>query len=175
MSSIAVATHIAASPAACFTLSLSVDAHAASMEYSGEHAVAGVTSGVMAHRDTVTWRARHFGIPFTMTSTISEYDAPHRFVDEQMSGPFRRWWHEHRFEPADGGTRMIDVVEFESPLGPVGSVVNGLFLTGYLTRLLLTRNAWLKTELEAVGQRGLGHRHETCARPRTCWSLSTRR
>ena len=76
-------------------------------------------------------------------SVISQYDAPHRFVDEQVSGPFRRWWHEHRFETVAGGTLMTDVVEFESPVGPVGRRVNALVLTRYLTKLLEQRNAWL--------------------------------
>lgn len=74
--------------------------------------------------DTVTWRGRHFGIPFTMTSAITAYEAPHRFVDEQVRGPFRRWWHEHTFvtvEERGGGsperTLMIDRVP---PIAPRG-------------------------------------------------------
>lgn len=131
----------------CFTLSLSVDAHTASMRDSGERAVAGVTSGVMGPGDTVTWRARHVGVPVRMTSRISAYDAPHRFVDEQVSGPFRRWWHEHTFEAVDGGTRMTDVVEMASPLGPLGALVDRLVLRRYMTRLLRQRNAWLVAAL----------------------------
>lgn len=91
MASIVLTTEIAASVADCFELSLSVDAHAASMIDSDERAIAGVTSGLIGEGDTVTWRARHFGVPFTMTSRISEYESPHRFVDEQVSGPFRSW------------------------------------------------------------------------------------
>lgn len=151
MPRIELTTEIAASPERCFELSLSVDAHTASMADSGERAVAGVTSGVMGPGDTVTWRARHFGVPFTMTSAITAYDAPRRFVDEQVSGPFRRWWHEHRFEETAAGTRMIDLVEFESPAGPIGRLVNALFLTRYMTRLLDQRNAWLA---EALGSPG---------------------
>lgn len=140
---IELATEIAATPDRCFELSLSVDAHQASMSESGERAVAGVTSGVMRLGDSVTWKARHFGLPIMMTSVISQYDAPHRFVDEQQSGPFRRWWHEHRFEPAVGGTLMTDVVEFEAPVGVVGRLANVLVLTRYMTKLLKQRNEWL--------------------------------
>jgi hypothetical protein len=68
---IELATFIPTSRERCFELSLSVDAHSASMAESGERAIGGVTSGVMNLGDTVTWRARHFGIPFTMTSTIA--------------------------------------------------------------------------------------------------------
>jgi ligand-binding SRPBCC domain-containing protein len=141
--SIRLQAELPSSPEAAFELSLSVDAHTSSMSRSGERAVAGVTSGVLRLGDTVTWRARHFGMPFSMTSRISEYDAPLRFVDEQVSGPFRRWWHEHRFEPVDGGTLMTDVAEFESPAGRPGRLVNALILTRYMMRLLEQRNAWL--------------------------------
>lgn len=88
MRPIRLETVISAPPAACFDLSLSVDAHTGSMAASGERAVAGVTSGVMKLGDTVTWRARHFGIAFRMTSAITEYQRPARFVDEQQRGPF---------------------------------------------------------------------------------------
>lgn len=143
MPRIELSTEVSATPEQCFELSLSVDAHQSSMSDSGERAVVGVTSGVMRRGDSVTWKARHFGIPFTMTSVISQYDAPHRFVDEQESGPFRRWWHEHRFESVAGGTLMTDVVEFESPAGSVGRLVDALVLTRYMTKLLRQRNAWL--------------------------------
>jgi ligand-binding SRPBCC domain-containing protein len=140
---IVLTTEIAAPARECFDLSLSVDAHTASMSRSGERVVAGIASGVMGLGDSVTWRARHFGIPFTMTSQITEYEAPHRFVDEQMTGPFGQWWHEHSFEETDGTTVMTDVVEFASPLGLLGRLVDATVLTRYMTRLLRQRNLWL--------------------------------
>jgi len=141
---IVLTNRIPASPQQCFELSLSVDAHTASMSHSEERAVGGVTSGLLRLGDTVSWHAKHFGLPFTMTVRISEFDAPQRFVDEQVSGPFRSWWHEHLFEPvAGGGTLMTDTVEFEAPAGAVGRVVSRFVLTGYLTRLLAGRNRWL--------------------------------
>lgn len=143
MPRIVLTTHVLAAAQQCCELSLSVDAHTKSMKDSGERAVGGVTSGVMGLGDTVTWRARHFGIPLTMTSRIVELDSPYRFVDEQVSGPFRRWWHEHRFEEVAEGTRMTDVVEFEAPAGPIGRAVNRLVLTKYMRRLLEQRNQWL--------------------------------
>jgi|ERR1700678_1023930 ligand-binding SRPBCC domain-containing protein len=149
MSLIRLETVIAAAVGDCFRLSLSVDAHTASMGASGERAVGGVTSGVMELGDTVTWRARHFGIVFLMTSVITEYEYPGRFVDEQQRGPFGRWRHEHRFAAEDGGTRMTDVVDFRSPLRLAGVLVDYLVLDRYLRRLLVQRNAWLKTTLEA--------------------------
>ena len=140
---IVLETLIPASVERCFDLSLSVDAHTASMAASGERVVGGVVTGVLELGDEVTWKARHFGIPFVMTSRIIEHDRPHRFVDEQVSGPFRRWWHEHRFDGAPAGTLMTDVVELESPAGVLGRAVDRLVLTRYMTRLLAQRNRWL--------------------------------
>ncbi|MCW2932699.1 MAG: cyclase [Actinomycetia bacterium] len=149
MRSFRLETAIAAPVGDCFELSLSVDAHAASMRAAGERAVGGVTSGVMGPGDTVTWQARHFGIVFRMTSAITEYAYPSRFVDEQQAGPFRQWWHEHTFAAADGRTCMVDVVEFRSPLGLAGAMADRLVLGRYMPRLLRQRNAWLKAALEA--------------------------
>lgn len=151
MPSIELMNMIPAQADKCFELSLSVEAHTESMNGSGERIIGGVSSGSMRLGDVVTWRARHFGIPFTMTSQITEYEAPHRFVDEQVAGPFRRWWHEHRFEPVADGTRMIDVVEFDSPVGPLGQLANRLVLTRYMTRLLRDRNRWLVEKLSTRG------------------------
>lgn len=150
MRCIRLETVIATPMGDCFDLSLSVDAHSASMHASGERAVNGVTTGIMKLGDTVTWRARHFGLIFRMTSAITEYEYPCRFVDDQLRGPFRRWRHEHTFAArANGETVMTDVVEFQSPLGPLGSLADRLVLDRYMRYLLRERNTWLKTVLEA--------------------------
>ena len=149
MPNLVLTTWLPATPAACFDLSLSVDAHTGSMGRHRERAIGGVTSGIMGLGDTVTWRATHFGLPFTMTSQITEHEAPRRFVDEQVSGPFRRWWHEHTFVADGGGTRMTDTVELLAPLGPLGRIAETVLLTRYMTRLLEQRNAWLRESLDA--------------------------
>jgi len=126
-----------------FDLSLDVDLHMSSMAQSKERAIAGVTSGRMALGDEVTWRAWHFGVPWRMTSRITEYDRPRWFVDEQSRGPFARFRHDHLFEGADGGTRMLDRIEFAAPLGWLGLAVERLVLTRYLTGLIKERNLYL--------------------------------
>ena len=151
MPSLELTTWLPATPGECFDLSLSVDAHTGSMGHHRERAVAGVTSGVMGLGDTVTWRATHFGLPFTLTARVTEHEAPRRFVDEHVSGPFRRWWHEHTFVEDDGGTLMTDVVEFRAPFGLLGRLAETAVLTGYMTRLLEQRNAWLRESLNASG------------------------
>ena len=71
-----------------FELSLNIDAHLESMKDSGEQAVGGVTTGQIGLGQTVTWRARHGGIWFTMTSKLTAFEPSIRFVDEQVKGPF---------------------------------------------------------------------------------------
>jgi len=135
-------TPIPMPPEAVFERSLSIDIHMASMARSRERAIGGVTTGNIGLGEQVTWRAWHFGIPITMTSRITELDAPHWFVDEQVRGPFRRFRHEHAFLPEGEGTLMIDHVVFDAPLGELGRVSEGV-LGPYLLRLIEERNAHL--------------------------------
>jgi hypothetical protein len=131
------------SPAELFDLARSVDAHVASMSSSRERAVGGVTSGLLALGDEVTWRGVHFGLPLTMTSRITRMSAPTSFVDEQVRGPFRRFRHEHLFADQDEGCLMIDRIEFEAPLGILGVAVERLILARYLRRIIEERNVEL--------------------------------
>ena len=143
-------THVAAAPEHVFALSLSVDAHSNAFSDADESAIGGVTSGVMAAGDIVTWRARHFGIWWTMTSRIVDYDPPRFFVDEQQRGPFKRFRHEHQFEAAAGGsTVMTDHVEFEAPWGPLGRIAEGLVLDSYVPKLIDVRNAYIVAAAQA--------------------------
>lgn len=141
-------TLIAAEPQRAFTASLDIDAHLASMEASGEQAVAGVTSGQIGLGETVTWRARHFGVTWRMTSKITALEPPHRFVDEQVKGPFQLFRHEHLFELHPVGTRMTDRITFDAPLGPIGDLTERLILGTYLPKLIVERNTYLRDQLE---------------------------
>lgn len=142
-------TEIQAPIARCFDLSRSIDLHTLSTAQTGEKAIAGRTSGLIGLHETVTWRARHFGIWQTLTSCITEYHEPDYFCDEMRKGAFKSIRHEHRFleitKEADvPGTRMTDVFCFESPLGWLGQWANRLFLTTYMRNLLRERNRVIK-------------------------------
>jgi len=146
-----VITELDAPPERAFALSLDIGAHERSMAATDERAVAGTTSGTISLGESVTWRARHFGIVWRMTSRITALEAPHRFVDEQVRGPFARFHHVHRFEPSARGTRMVDEIEFRAPLGPLGVLAERIALARYLPRLIAERNASLAAELRADG------------------------
>jgi ligand-binding SRPBCC domain-containing protein len=65
-----------------------------------------------------------------------------------VSGPFRRFSHDHLFERRGTGTWMRDVFDYASPFGPLGKLVDALFLRRHMLRLLEERNAVLKRVAE---------------------------
>jgi ligand-binding SRPBCC domain-containing protein len=130
-------------PGKLFDLARTVEAHVGSMAKSRERAVAGVVSGLLSEGDEVTWRAWHFGVPLRMTSRITRVRFPDSFTDEQVRGPFRFFRHLHEFLPDDGGTLMIDRVEFAAPFGVVGRLAEKAFLGRYMQNLIEQRNKYL--------------------------------
>jgi ligand-binding SRPBCC domain-containing protein len=149
MARIELRTEIGAAIERVFDLARNIDTHLGSMAKSRERAVAGVTSGLISLGEQVTWKATHFGVPFKMTSRITSMDRPTRFVDEQVDGPFRSFHHEHRFEPCGDGTTMFDTVDFSSPFGFLGRLVDRVGLERYMSKIIDERNQFLKVEAEA--------------------------
>jgi ligand-binding SRPBCC domain-containing protein len=155
MATIHLTTLIHAPLDRCFDLSRSVDLHVASTQNTGERAVGGVTSGLLGLGDEVTWSARHFGVRQRLTSRITAFDPPRHFRDSMVSGAFRRFDHDHHFEAQGDATRMRDVFDFESPLGPLGRIADALVLTRYLRGFLEERNAVIKRAAESDAWRAL--------------------
>ncbi|WP_102192939.1 SRPBCC family protein [Microbacterium aurantiacum] len=139
---------IAAPPADVFAASLDPGLHVRSMARYDETMVEAPEGGVFREGSTVTWRAKHFGIPFRLRSVVFDIDPPHRFCDRQISGPFGAFLHEHVFEEHPHGTRMRDTVTFRSPFGPIGRLVDAVFMREYMRRTIDERNRALAAELE---------------------------
>jgi ligand-binding SRPBCC domain-containing protein len=117
------------------------------MSIQGETAVAmaGVTAGLIGMSERVTWRARHFGIRWRLTSEITAMDRPAFFQDTILKGPFRFMQHDHYFRSlSPDKTEMRDVFCFEPPLAVLGRVAGVVFLNRYMKALLRERNAVLK-------------------------------
>ena len=158
-SSFTIETRTSVAVTELFDASLSIDEHLASMGRSGEQAIAGVTHGSIGLGETVTWRARHFGIWFTMTSQITALERPSRFVDEQLQGPFRCFRHEHSFTRDGHATVMIDTLTISSPI--FGRLAERLVLVPYLRRLMQQRNRHLLAMLNAPGRNPLSTSADT--------------
>lgn len=63
----------------------------------------------------IDYRLRVHGIPLRWRTRINAWQPPHRFVDEQIRGPYHQWIHEHTFEARDGGTLTRDAVRYAVP------------------------------------------------------------
>ena len=73
-------------------------------------------------RYALRWRI----FPIRWTTEISEWEPPHRFVDQQRKGPYKLWRHEHRFAAEGTGTRITDEVHYQLSLGALGLIVHKL-------------------------------------------------
>lgn len=133
----------------CFDLSRSIDLHAESMAHTNEQPIAGKTSGLIEKGETVTWRARHFGISQQLTSLITDVETPTFFADEMIKGAFKRFRHEHHFSANGGITTLIDIFDYTSPMGPLGKLFDLLVLKNYMRDLLIKRNKVLKVYAES--------------------------
>jgi ligand-binding SRPBCC domain-containing protein len=94
--------------------------------------------------ETVTWKAKHFGIYQKLTSKITEYNRPNNFTDKMQKGAFSESKHEHHFEDFNGGTLMTDFFDYKSPFGILGKFADKIFLKKHMTELLTERNRVVK-------------------------------
>lgn len=76
------------------------------------------------------------------------YEKNRYFVDEQVSGPFRRWVHRHEFESEGGRTRLRDRVEFNLKGGPVMDALAGWFARLMLRPMFRHRHQVTRSETE---------------------------
>jgi len=65
----------------------------------------------------IDYKLRLHGLPIRWRSEIAAWDPPYRFVDRQIKGPYRHWWHEHTFEARGDETIARDRVEYAVPGG----------------------------------------------------------
>ncbi len=148
MSVILLETFLSAPVQDCFDAARNLDLHQGSMEHTGEKAVAGKLSGLAESGDVITWEAVHFGVRQRLTVEIGKMNPPYYFEDFMVKGAFAEMHHAHFFDLMPDGTRMRDVFRFRAPLGILGRIAEGLFLTRYMRNLLLTRNQFLKQIVE---------------------------
>lgn len=150
MPKIELKTEIKAPLERCFDLSLSIDLHMLSTQHTEEKAIDGVTSGLIGLGESVTWRAKHFGIWQTLTTKITDYQRPEFFADEMVKGAFKRFRHEHHFrQKRKNITEMIDYFNYQSPLGLLGRLADSIFLKRYMKDLLEQRNRLIKEVAES--------------------------
>lgn len=118
--------------------------HTQTTSQTNEKAVAGVTDGMIGLGQTVTFEGTHFGMRQRLTVKVTAFERPTLFVDEMVEGRFKSCKHIHEFTPQNGGTLMRDTLEWTSPFGIIGRLVDGLLLEKHLHALVSKRNQILK-------------------------------
>ncbi len=83
------------------------------------------------------------GIPLTWVTEITEIENKKYFIDEQRVGPYSIWHHEHHFEVISGGVLMRDELWYQMPLGPLGKIVNTLFVQKQVSEIFEYRRVKL--------------------------------
>ena len=84
----------------------------------------------------IEYRLRLHRLPISWLTRIEEWVPGERFVDVQLTGPYKLWHHTHGFRPhPDGGTVMTDTVRYALPLGPLGSLAHRVLVRRDLERI----------------------------------------
>ena len=100
----------------------------------------------MSRGTQIDYRLRLHGLPLRWRSEITAWEPPHRFVDQQVIGPYRSWIHEHRFElqerPGRGPVVIAsDEVRYRAP---GGRLVERFLVAPDLERIFRYRTARLR-------------------------------
>lgn len=90
---------------------------------------------VIGEGTLIDYKLRLYGVPVRWQTRIETFERDVAFTDIQLKGPYRRWHHRHTFTDVPGGTRMDDVVDYELPLGVLGSIAHALFVARSLEQI----------------------------------------
>lgn len=88
----------------------------------------------------MTYRIRPLGgIAVSWVSEITHVQAPYYFVDEQQSGPYRFWHHQHLLKVSDTGVDVIDTLNYQLPLGVIGMALHTVWVKPRLDEIFRFR------------------------------------
>ncbi len=69
-----------------------------------------------------------FGIKLNWVTEITHVKHHDYFVDEQRTGPYAIWHHEHHFKEIPGGVHMTDMLTYAIPYGIIGRLANKILV-----------------------------------------------
>lgn len=98
---------------------------------------------------TIDYRMALFGVRFPWRSRVVDWAPPRIFTYVQERGPYRYFEHEHQFEPAGEGTRVVDRVWYRALGGVAG---DRLLVRRMLGGIFRFRERELKRRLGRTGR-----------------------
>jgi ligand-binding SRPBCC domain-containing protein len=85
-------------------------------------------------------------LPFIYVNWVTEIThVKHHeyFVDNQITGPYSIWHHQHHFTEVPGGVQMTDEITYAVPFGIIGRFANYLFIEQQLKTIFAYRHTVL--------------------------------
>ena len=76
----------------------------------------------------IDYHLRLFGVSMKWKTRIEAFDAPLRFVDRQLKGPYKLWHHLHEFYEVEGGVLMVDRVDYQIGWSIFGGLAHAAFV-----------------------------------------------
>jgi ligand-binding SRPBCC domain-containing protein len=84
----------------------------------------------------ITYKLSPFGgIRINWVTEITHVKENEYFVDEQRSGPYALWHHQHHFKEVERGVWMTDLIQYAMPCGFIGKMVNSLLVKDKLKKI----------------------------------------
>lgn len=107
-----------------------------------------ITAGAVTMKAgaVIEYGLRVHGLPLRWRTLIAAWEPPHRFVDEQLRGPYRQWIHEHTFESDGSGTIMRDRVTYAVPGWIIEPLINRLLVRPDIEKIF----AWRTERVRAL-------------------------
>jgi ligand-binding SRPBCC domain-containing protein len=96
-------------------------------------------AGPMRVGAQIDYSIRVGALPLRWRTTIESFRPATLFIDSQERGPYRAWWHEHRFQADGERTVMEDRVYYALPFGWLGRLVHRYFVSKTLVSIFQFR------------------------------------
>lgn len=87
--------------------------------------IVNVSTKQMGKGTLIDYKLKVHGVPMKWKTSIEEWKPDDMFVDNQISGPYKKWHHTHEFKDLGEGTLMTDTVIYRLPMGKLGEIVGG--------------------------------------------------
>jgi ligand-binding SRPBCC domain-containing protein len=75
---------------------------------------------ILAMGAQMVWKGRRWGVSQQITQEVSGFQSEKLIVVQQKKGPFGQWIQAHHFESTDGGTRIVEKIDYSAPGGLLG-------------------------------------------------------
>lgn len=86
-----------------------------------------------------------FNFAVNWVTEITQVREPYFFVDEQISGPYKFWHHQHKFKEIKGGVEIEDIVHYDLPLWFIGGLIERMLVRKKLKEIFDYRALKLNT------------------------------